>query len=134
MNFEIGDILFNLGIPAETLLVLLAIQFPFWVWSVVYIAKKRTKEPTDRVVWLLIVLLLGILGTMLYFAFGRAGKLESEIDSKKGIKDFEEWKKSDHSRAYLSPEDQRSGFEAYQNKTESVPHLNSIRAPRFSRD
>ena len=117
MNIEIGDLLLNLGISNEALILLIAIQFPIWVWSVVYVARKRTEEPTDRIVWLLVILFLGILGTILYFAFGRQDNPESELESEEDMQSFEEWKSSDPSRSYLSEEDQRLAFEADKRKT-----------------
>jgi hypothetical protein len=117
MNIELQDILFDLGIPTEVLLTLVLIQFPIWIWSIVLIAKKRTKEPTDRIVWLLVALFLGILGTILYFIFGREKQIESEIESTEVMKDFEQWKKGDPARSYLSQEDQRAGFADYKKKT-----------------
>ena len=41
-----------------------------WLWSVVRVATKRTEDPFDRIVWLLIVLALNIVGTILYVLFG----------------------------------------------------------------
>lgn len=119
MPLELENILFDLGIPSGILIAFIVIQFPIWVCSVVHVASKKTKEPTDRIVWLLVILFLGILGTILYFAFGREGKVESEIDSNKEAKDFENWKKGDSSRAFLNAEDQRAAFEDFKSRNNS---------------
>jgi hypothetical protein len=37
-----------------------------WLCSVVSVARNRTKDPFDRVVWLIVVLALNIVGTFLY--------------------------------------------------------------------
>ncbi len=40
-----------------------------WLWSVVTIAREKTEDPLDRIVWLIIVLALNIFGTILYILF-----------------------------------------------------------------
>ena len=52
------------------LLPLAIVSFVVWIWSVVTIAREKTEDPLDRIVWLLIVLFLNILGTILYMVFG----------------------------------------------------------------
>ena len=52
-----------------------------WLWSVVTVAKAKTKDPLDRIVWLLIVLLLNVVGTLLYLCFGPA--LEEDFNLRK---------------------------------------------------
>ena len=43
----------------------------FWIWSVVYVANRKTEDSTQKVCWLLILLFLGPIGTLLYFLAGR---------------------------------------------------------------
>ena len=52
------------------LLFAVAIGFIIWVWSIVVVARTKTDDPFDRIVWLMIVIALNILGTILYFVFG----------------------------------------------------------------
>jgi Phospholipase_D-nuclease N-terminal len=54
--------------------VALFVAIVLWLWSVVVIAKEKTEDPYDRIVWLLIVLLLNFIGTLLYFFFAGNGK------------------------------------------------------------
>ncbi len=54
------------------------IAFMVWLWSVVVIAKEKTEDPYDRIVWLLIVLLLNFVGTLLYFFFAGDAKSRKE--------------------------------------------------------
>lgn len=53
-----------------------------WLWSVVVIAREKTADPYDRIVWLLIVLMLNIVGTLLYFFFADdpSAKTRSEAE------------------------------------------------------
>ena len=43
----------------------------FWIWSVVYVANRKTEDSTQKVCWMLILLFLGPIGTLLYFLAGR---------------------------------------------------------------
>lgn len=58
-----------------------------WLWSVVVIAREKTEDPYDRIVWLLIVLFLNFPGTLLYFLFAEIEKPKKDpISSEKDIK------------------------------------------------
>jgi hypothetical protein len=43
----------------------------FWIWSLVYVANKKTEDSTQKLCWLLILLFFGPFGTLLYFMAGR---------------------------------------------------------------
>jgi hypothetical protein len=76
---------YNLGgIPGWALMCVI-VSLLLWLWSIVAIAKKKTADPFDRVVWLLIVLALNIIGTILYFIFSEDTKAKaySEEDIKR---------------------------------------------------
>ncbi len=51
------------------MILILAVQL-VWLWSVVSVARTKTEDPYDRIVWLLVVLTLNIVGTILYLFFG----------------------------------------------------------------
>jgi hypothetical protein len=53
---------------------LVVIALVAWLWSVVVIAREKTEDPFDRIVWLMIVLLLNIVGTILYVLFSGSPK------------------------------------------------------------
>ena len=59
----------------DWLLVGLGVAIILWLWSVVVVAREKTEDPFDRIVWLLIVLMLNFVGTLLYFFF--AGNVKS---------------------------------------------------------
>ena len=56
-----------------------------WLWSVVVVAREKTEDPFDRIVWLLIVLMLNILGTILYILFSgsKGSNVINETELKK---------------------------------------------------
>jgi len=40
-----------------------------WIGTIVYIARTKTDDPLDRIVWLIIVLTLNLAGSLLYLFF-----------------------------------------------------------------
>jgi hypothetical protein len=75
------------GLPSWALFGI-GIALILWLWSVVVIAKEKTEDPYDRIVWLLIVLLLNFIGTLLYFFFAGDAKSGNEqiAEAKRDIK------------------------------------------------
>jgi prolipoprotein diacylglyceryltransferase len=44
-----------------------ALSFIFWIFMLVNCAKRNFKNDNDRIVWLLIIILLGIIGAIVYY-------------------------------------------------------------------
>lgn len=53
-------------------IIAIGVGLILWLWSVVHIARAKTEDPFDRVVWLLVVLMLNFVGTLLYVFFDNA--------------------------------------------------------------
>ena len=53
------------------LLVLLGLVFVFWLWALVDCINRDFVNPTDKVVWVLVIICLQIIGALLYFFIGR---------------------------------------------------------------
>jgi hypothetical protein len=49
--------------------------FGAWIWAIVDIAQNEPSEGSDKIVWLLLVLLLPPLGTVLYFIMHRRKRI-----------------------------------------------------------
>jgi len=63
------------------LLCVLAYRF-LWIKSIVEIAKSKFTDSTQQVLWLLVVILCGVIGLILYYAIGRKNRISSsEIGS-----------------------------------------------------
>lgn len=39
----------------------------FWIWMIVDIAKRNFKEPNDKLMWMLVVLIANIIGAVIYY-------------------------------------------------------------------
>ena len=50
----------------------------FWIYTIVDIVKSKFQDETTKIIWLLVVILMGILGSLIYWIFGRSGKLIAE--------------------------------------------------------
>jgi cbb3-type cytochrome oxidase subunit 3 len=67
------------GLPAWALVVF-ALCFLFWIGTVLRVAREKTRDPFDRIVWLLIVLLLNVVGAIIYVLYGpRSGDQSSQL-------------------------------------------------------
>jgi len=43
------------------------ILFAFWIWMIVDCAKRKFKNNVEKIVWLIVVVLLGWVGALVYF-------------------------------------------------------------------
>ena len=48
----------------------------FWIWCIVDIVRGQFKTETDKLIWLILVLVLPFMGTILYIAFGRQNRMD----------------------------------------------------------
>ena len=57
--------------------VLFIILLPsvLWIFAIIDILKSNFKDSTNKIIWVLIVLLLPVLGSILYFIFGGQQKI-----------------------------------------------------------
>ncbi len=57
----------------ETLFILVLgiLIMTLWVWAVIDIVKSEFKDTTQKVAWLVLVVLFPILGSIVYFQIGR---------------------------------------------------------------
>ncbi|VVB79785.1 Uncharacterised protein [uncultured archaeon] len=61
-----------LGILAIIILVLIIIGLIvfciiFWIWMLVDSIKRRYKDSNDKIVWVIVIVLTGILGAIIYY-------------------------------------------------------------------
>ena len=75
--------LFSMPGGAEWILIIVALAFVlaligFWIYKIVDIVKSNFQDETTKIIWLLVVVLIGILGSLIYWIFGRSGKVVAE--------------------------------------------------------
>ncbi|MBS3080783.1 PLDc N-terminal domain-containing protein [Candidatus Pacearchaeota archaeon] len=46
---------------------LIVFLFVFWILMIIDAAKRKFKNDNDRVIWILIIVLLGMLGAIIYY-------------------------------------------------------------------
>lgn len=51
-----------------------------WVLALIEVVRSEFQTKEDRIIWLLLVILLPLVGTILYFAIGRKQRIETEHD------------------------------------------------------
>lgn len=59
---------FGLIATLVLLIVLLGIAaLVFWIWSIIDCAKRKFKNSTEQIVWILVIVFLGVLGSIIYY-------------------------------------------------------------------
>lgn len=60
------------------LLIILSILLGiFWIWSIVDCASKESSEGNEKIIWVLIIILLGWLGSLLYCIARRPKRIKA---------------------------------------------------------
>lgn len=67
------------GLMSLIILITMFTLFTMWIFSIVELAKNEYRGDNTRLIWLLVVLLTGPLGVILYFLIGRGQKIENKI-------------------------------------------------------
>lgn len=57
---------FGFGLPELLLVALILAGFAFWIWMIVDCITVEP-DPTNKIAWLLVILLVGVIGAPLYF-------------------------------------------------------------------
>jgi hypothetical protein len=68
----------SLGIPEILIIGVLLLGIPFWIWMLIEAATKERAESQDRIIWVLVVLIGGFFGALVYF-FARRPKRIAEL-------------------------------------------------------
>jgi hypothetical protein len=67
-----------IGMPGglEWILIIIALAgVIFWIRTIIEIANSQFKDNTSKITWLLVVLLTGILGAIIYVVAGRQSRV-----------------------------------------------------------
>ena len=72
--------LFSMPGGAEWILIIVALalllaSIGFWIYTIVDIVKSNFQDETTKIIWLLVVVLTGVLGSLIYWIFGRSGRV-----------------------------------------------------------
>ena len=75
--------IFSMPGGAEWILIIVALalvlaSIVFWIYTIVDIVKSNFQDETTKIIWLLVVVLIGILGSLIYWIFGRSGRVIAE--------------------------------------------------------
>ncbi|MFN0082685.1 MAG: PLDc N-terminal domain-containing protein [Ferruginibacter sp.] len=74
------QLLLSMPAGAEWILILLGFAMllafiGFWIYTIVDIANSKFVDDTSKIVWLLVVVLTGIVGSIIYWIFGRSSRV-----------------------------------------------------------
>ncbi len=59
--------LFGGGILLSSILLLAVLCFAAWIWMIVDVVKRKKFKHGDNVMWILLLVLTGIIGMILYY-------------------------------------------------------------------
>lgn len=80
MIISILNQIFLLGVlgTQELLIILVVMLLPLilFIWSLVDIISGTFKEPNNKLIWVIVVILLPLLGSILYLIIGRSQKVK----------------------------------------------------------
>lgn len=48
-------------------LIIAALVFVFWIWMIIDCAKRDFRKDVEKIVWIIIIVLAGWLGALIYF-------------------------------------------------------------------
>jgi len=59
-----------------TVLALFFVPVAFWIWSIVDCATKEPSEGNDKLIWILIIVLTGWIGSLIYLLVRRPQRIK----------------------------------------------------------
>lgn len=51
--------------------ILAIVGFVFWIWALIDVIRRQFTNPSDKTLWIILVVILGYLGAILYLIIGR---------------------------------------------------------------
>lgn len=66
MNETLGAFLIVMALVIFIFLVV-ALFLAFWIWMIVDCVKRHFKNESEKIIWILVVVLLQLLGALIYF-------------------------------------------------------------------
>ena len=68
----LSDVMLGLGVPLAILFGLMVvavsiIAFVFWILMIIDCVKRKFKDDTEKIVWLLVIIFAGIVGALIYY-------------------------------------------------------------------
>lgn len=71
--------LFSMPAGLEWLVLLFGLaSIIFWIVAIIDVVRSKFQDETTKIIWLLVVILIGFLGAIIYWIFGRSGRVKPE--------------------------------------------------------
>lgn len=71
--------LFSMPAGLEWLVLLFGLaSIIFWIVAIIDVVRSKFQDETTKIIWLLVVILIGFLGAIIYWIFGRSGRVQPE--------------------------------------------------------
>ena len=63
----IGGLFLFIFIIWFSIIILCILGFIFWIFMIIDVAKRDFKQENDKIIWILVVILAGIIGALIYY-------------------------------------------------------------------
>jgi hypothetical protein len=64
------------GVFELLLIIIIILPFIFWIWSIVDCATKEPSDGNDKLIWILVILLGGWIGSLIYCIARRPKRIQ----------------------------------------------------------
>ncbi len=66
MTGEIA-LMFFMGVIVLAAIALAVLLVVFWIWMIIDCAQRNFKKDNDKIVWILVIVLAGVIGAAIYY-------------------------------------------------------------------
>ncbi|MBC7892194.1 MAG: PLDc N-terminal domain-containing protein [Sphingobacteriaceae bacterium] len=67
----------GIGVPELLVLAFFFLPVVLWVVALIDVLRSSFRQPNDKLIWVVVVILLPVLGALLYFGIGRSQRAVS---------------------------------------------------------
>lgn len=65
------------ALELSVIVIPMLLMFALWIAAIIDIVRSNFSDQNQKLVWILIVVLVPLIGTILYFALGRTGRAKA---------------------------------------------------------
>ncbi len=79
----VGGVFVGVILLVILVIVLMILLFIFWIWMIVDCTKRKFKNETEKIVWILVIVLAHFIGAIIYYFVVKIGNSKGIMKSKR---------------------------------------------------